>query len=242
MKKNFACAIFLLALVGPALAATVPIPPPDFAADFKKVDVNQDGKLSWEEFLEGRKYNEGLKHGEEARRPSYRWIVHYVVRFSQMDLNNDEVLTLDEYTKGRLLNVNYEGTPRYIRPKPDANKPTVTTAPAQKGHPEVTAAPDFSKDFAETDANHDGKLTWEEYFEGRKKREGAERGEEASRPSYRWMRHYVERFMAMDFNDDEVVTREEYMRGRLLNTYNDGTLRFLLPSPAAKAAAKKPNN
>jgi Ca2+-binding EF-hand superfamily protein len=242
MKIYFACAVSLLVLAGSPLAAAqkAPIAPPDFAADFKAVDVDHDGKLSWGEFLAGREEREGRKHGEDARKPSYRWMLHYVERFAQMDLDDDSELTLDEYTRGRLLNENNDGTLRYIQPNP----PLPKAAPVVKErmpmvHPEITQSPkSHTSDFAESDTNRDGKLTWEEFLAGREKREGQEHGEEARNPNFKWMRHYVERFLAMDFNDDGVLTLPEFIRGRLLNTYNDGTLRFILPKPYQKMPTK----
>jgi hypothetical protein len=252
--KNFACAKSLLTLAGATLAgatlvgatlagaalAKEPIPPPDFAADFAVVDVSHDGKLTWEEFLTGRKEREGLKHGEDARKPSYKWLLHYVVRFSQMDLDDDEALNVDEYKKGRLLNNNYDGTLRYIQPKLAAEPaPNVLRAMAERGHPQITPAPDFSPDFASSDRNHDSKLTWDEFSAGRESREGKPgSGVDGTPLDYHWARHYVERFQAMDVNDDEVLSKAEYTKGRLLNTYNDGTLRFIQPKPGAK----KPKN
>ncbi|MBC2667123.1 EF-hand domain-containing protein [Novosphingobium flavum] len=236
MKKNFACAIVLLALAGTPLSAKAPIPAPDFAADFKAVDTDHDGKLSWAEFLAGRKEREGRKHGEDARKPSYRWTLHYVQRFSQMDLDDDEVLTLDEYSRGRLLNEDNDGAMRYVQPNPPLPKAVVVVKERlPMVHPEITPAPKTHKsDFAQSDINHDGKLTWAEFLAGREKREGEDHGEEARNPTYKWIRHYVERFQAMDFDDNEVLSLNEFIRGRLLNTYNDNTLRFIQPKPYAK--------
>lgn len=240
MKKNLACAVLLLTTAGVAHAATDPVPPPDFAVAFKAVDTNHDGKLSWGEVLTGRKEREGRKHGDEARKPSYRWMLHYVERFAQMDLDDDSELTLEEYSRGRLLNENNAGTLRYIQPNPPLAKPaTVAKDRLPMIHPEITQSPkSHTSDFAESDANHDHKLSWDEFLAGREKREGAEHGEEARNPNFKWMRHYVERFQAMDFNDDAVLTLPEFIRGRLLNTYNDGTFRFILPKPYQKMPTK----
>lgn len=238
MKKTLACAVALFAMAGTAQAAakTDPIAPPDFAKDFAAVDTNHDGILSWEEYLAGRKEKEGRKHGKPASDPDYRWMFHYVERFAQMDLDDDETLTLDEYTRGRLLNENNAGTLRYIQPNPPLPKPkTVVKEQLPMVHPDITPSPKSHKpDFAQSDTNHDGKLTWEEFLAGREKREGEDHGEEARRPSYKWMRHYVERFQLMDFNDDGVLTLPEFIRGRLFNTYNDNTFRFILPKPHQK--------
>ena len=115
--RTFACAISLLALAGAPLAAAelVPGPPPDFFADFAGTDGNHDGKLSWEEFLMGRESREGKPgSGVDGTPLNYKWISHYVERFSAMDVNKDESLTLEEYVKGRLLNTFNDGRLRFI--------------------------------------------------------------------------------------------------------------------------------
>jgi Ca2+-binding EF-hand superfamily protein len=241
MKNTTACAIAVLMLAGaPAAAQTAPIPPPDFAAAFHAEDLDHDGLLSWPEFLAAGKEREGRKHGAAASKPSYRWMFHFVERFAQMDLDDDTTLTLEEYSRGRLLNENNSGTMRYIQPNPPLPKPqTVAKERMPMVHPEITPSPkSHTSDFAESDANRDGKLTWDEFLAGREKREGEEHGEAARHPDFKWMRHYVERFQLMDFNDDGVLTLPEFIRGRLFNTYNDNTFRFILPKPYQKLPTK----
>jgi hypothetical protein len=241
MKNKLACAVVLLTMgASPALAAKEPIPPPDFAVAFNAEDLNHDGKLSWEEFYAAGKEREGRKHGDDARKPTYNWVFHFVERFAQMDLDDDESLTLDEYTRGRLLNENNDGGMRYIQPNTPLPKP-VTPVKKQLPlvHPPITQSPkSHEADFAASDTNHDGKVSWDEFLAGREKREGADHGAEAAKPSYFWLRHYVERFQLMDFNFDGSLTLDEFINGRLLNTYNDWSFRFILPKPYQKFPAK----
>jgi hypothetical protein len=237
MNRISACAIAALALAGtPAAAQKSPITPPDFAAAFNAEDLNHDGQLGWDEFLAAGKEREGRKHADAARNSSFRWVFHFVERFAQMDLDDDEFLTRDEYSRGRLRNEDNAGNLRYIQPNP----PLPKAAPVVKKqlpltHPEIGPSPKSHEDtFEVSDTNHDGKLTWEEYFTRRQYQEGLDHGDDARRPDYFWMRHYVERFMLMDYNADEVLTLDEYVRGHLLNTYNDNTFRFALPKAYAK--------
>jgi hypothetical protein len=69
--------------------------------------------------------------------------------------------------------------------------------------------PDFAAQFSEGDTNRDGKLTYDEYQAARMTRDGG-KADEAK------IKHYVERFAALDVNRDKVLSLEEY-RGRIAN-------------------------
>ena len=69
--------------------------------------------------------------------------------------------------------------------------------------------PDFAAQFKEGDTNHDGKLSFEEYKAARLIRDGGKVDETK-------LKHYAERFAALDVNKDNFLTLEEY-QGRIAN-------------------------
>lgn len=69
--------------------------------------------------------------------------------------------------------------------------------------------PDFAAQFKEGDTNHDGKLNYEEYKAARVMRDGGK--VDATK-----VKHYVERFAALDVNKDKSLTLEEY-KARIAN-------------------------
>lgn len=82
--------------------------------------------------------------------------------------------------------------------------------------------PDFAAQFRAGDTNHDGKLSYDEYKAGRLSREGKVDEEK--------IKHYVERFAALDVNTDKLLTLEEY-KARIANEKYQ-------PASPAKPAAK----
>lgn len=71
------------------------------------------------------------------------------------------------------------------------------------------APPDFAAQFKEGDTNHDSKLSYEEYKAARLMRDGGKVDETK-------LKHYAERFAALDVNKDKFLTLEEY-KGRIAN-------------------------
>ncbi len=65
------------------------------------------------------------------------------------------------------------------------------------------APPDFAAQFREGDTNHDGKLTYDEYKAARMMRDAGKVDETK-------IKHYVERFAALDANKDKLLSLEEY--------------------------------
>ncbi|MBC2666654.1 hypothetical protein H7F51_14115 [Novosphingobium flavum] len=211
MKKIIALAGSAIALAGTAHAHTltqkpinceIPVakPLPDFAAEYVNADANHDSRLTFDEYVSHRVAREG--------QPTDKMKRHYIMRFGQMDLDGDGELSAQEYAT-RILEYGDRLTMGWFYEAGDGPHPKSREL-CHTANPEPV--PDIVAEFRSGDANHDGKLSWDEYVAARRGREGGE-----YTPAK--VNHYIMRFEQMDLNHDMTLNMAEY--GARIGEYKD---------------------